>query len=132
MLVAKHGCGFVTWPSTAKLPNGSRYGYSVAYSNWQGGAGDVLKSFKESCLKKGMGVGYYYSLGSSQYAGRLGLSPAQLQVLAASLPTCIGSNVFGSHGAPAACSTQHCPCARFANQVNHCPTFLLSMRMAAP
>ena len=90
MLVAKHGCGYVTWPSKATLPDGSEYNYSVAHSTWRGGKGDVLGDFKTSCLKKGsesskrsppvvslssdteplaptVGVGYYYSLGSNNY-----------------------------------------------------------------
>ena len=90
VLVAKHGCGYVTWPSKATLPDGSEYNYSVAHSTWRGGKGDVLGDFKTSCLKKGsesskrspsvvslssdteplvptVGVGYYYSLGSNNY-----------------------------------------------------------------
>ena len=38
--------------------------------------GDVLTSFKTSCLKKGLGVGYYYSLGSLKSG--LGLTTEQL------------------------------------------------------
>ena len=41
VLVAKHGCGFVTWPTKAKMPDGSTYNYSVASSSWQGGKGDA-------------------------------------------------------------------------------------------
>ena len=62
VLVAKHACGFCTWPTNATLPDGTRYPYSVAYSTWQGGQGDVVKSFLQSATKAGLGVGYYYSL----------------------------------------------------------------------
>ena len=49
----------MTWPSIAKLPDGGSYNYSVAYSKWKNGKGDVLASFKSSCLKRDLGVGYY-------------------------------------------------------------------------
>jgi alpha-L-fucosidase len=62
VLVAKHACGFCTWPSDATLPDGSRYPYPVAYSPWPGGKGDVVGSFMQSVIKAGMGTGYYYSL----------------------------------------------------------------------
>ena len=62
VLVAKHACGFCTWPSTATLPDGSRYPYSTAFSSWRGGKGDVVASFLESVTKAGLGAGYYYSL----------------------------------------------------------------------
>jgi hypothetical protein len=81
VLVAKHGCGFVTWPTKAKMPDGTTYNYSVASSSWEGGKGDVLASFKSSCLKKGIGVGYYYSLGSNGYTSRLKLSAAELEAI---------------------------------------------------
>ena len=50
-------------PTEAKHADGSRYNYSVAFSKWRGGKGDVVGDFKDSCLKRGLGVGYYYSLG---------------------------------------------------------------------
>ena len=88
VLVAKHACGFCTWPSNATLPvanasrgqswrNGSRYPYSVAYSPWLGFKGDVVKSFLQSVTKAGLGAGYYYSLGN-QLKKSLNLSAAQI------------------------------------------------------
>ena len=68
----------MTWPSNASLPDGSRYNYSVASSSWEGGRGDVVASFKASCLKKGLGVGYYYSLGSNGYTSGLKLTADQV------------------------------------------------------
>ena len=62
VLVAKHACGFCTWPSNATLPDGSRYPYSTAFSAWRGGTGDVVAAFVESVTRAGLGAGYYYSL----------------------------------------------------------------------
>ena len=61
VLVVKHNCGFVTWPTNATQADGTRYNYSVAYSKWRGGKGDVVGDFAASCLKRGLGIGYYYS-----------------------------------------------------------------------
>ena len=33
------------------------------YGLCTGGKGDVVADFKASCLKRGIGVGYYYSMG---------------------------------------------------------------------
>lgn len=55
VLVAKHACGFCTWPSNATLPDGSRYPYSTAYSAWRGGTGDVVAPFVDSVTKAGLG-----------------------------------------------------------------------------
>jgi len=62
VLVAKHACGFCTWPSLATLPDGSRYPYSTAFSSWRGGKGDVVGEFASAVTKAGLGAGYYYSL----------------------------------------------------------------------
>jgi alpha-L-fucosidase len=86
VLVAKHACGFCTWPTNATLPNGTRYPYSVAYSTWRGGQGDVVKSFLQSVTKAGLGAGYYYSLGNSAPGGSqlekgLNLTDSQRRVI---------------------------------------------------
>ena len=81
VLVVKHGCGFTLWPSNASQPDGARYNYSVASSTWQGGAGDVVARFRDSCNKASIGVGYYYSLGSNSYAGKKKWSAEQLQAV---------------------------------------------------
>ena len=77
--MAKHDCGFALWPSDATEPDGSRYNYSVASSSWLGGNGDVVQRFMDSCNKAGIGVGYYYSLGSNKYAEARGWTRDQLQ-----------------------------------------------------
>lgn len=78
VLVAKHGCGFTTWPSNATVPGGNRYNYSVAFSDWQGGKGDVLAEFLASCNKNNIATGFYYSLGGSKFASQMKWSAAEI------------------------------------------------------
>lgn len=59
--VAKHGCGFATWPSNATIL-GARYPYSVAFSP---NTTDVVGSFVASAKRAGVGFGFYYSVGSN-------------------------------------------------------------------
>jgi hexosaminidase len=61
VLTAKHGCGFALWPTTAQLPDGSPYYYSVEPDM------DVLQLFCESMEKHGIGHGFYYSLTNNMY-----------------------------------------------------------------
>lgn len=79
MLTVKHGSGFLLWPSNATMPDGRRYNYSVAYSSWRDGRGDVVADFITACNKAGIGVGYYYSIGSNAFAKSQGWSASQLQ-----------------------------------------------------
>ena len=61
VLTAKHGCGFLLWPTNSTLPDGSPYGYNVG----AGGAGiqlDVLAEFAASAKAAGVGYGFYYSI----------------------------------------------------------------------
>lgn len=84
VLVAKHGCGFMLWPSRATMPDGTRYNYSVASTAWRGGKGDVVGDFVASSLKRNISVGYYYSLSSNTYATSIHqppLTPAQLEAV---------------------------------------------------
>ncbi|GAQ51060.1 alpha-L-fucosidase [Streptomyces acidiscabies] len=54
ILTVKHHDGFVLYPS--------RYtNHSVASSSWQGGRGDVLRSFADSMRRYGLKVGVYLS-----------------------------------------------------------------------
>jgi hypothetical protein len=59
--VAKHGCGFATWPSNATIL-GERYPYSVAYAP---NTTDVVAAFVASAQKFSVGYGFYYSVGSN-------------------------------------------------------------------
>ena len=56
ILTAKHGCGFLLWPSNSKLPNGTRYPYQVPDNL------NVLKQFQDAMEERGIGHGFYYSL----------------------------------------------------------------------
>lgn len=66
ILTAKHGCGFLLWPTNSTLPDGSPYGYNV------GGPGaaietDVIGEFVASAKAAGVGYGFYYSIMKSFY-----------------------------------------------------------------
>lgn len=64
ILVAKHNCGFTTWPTKVKFPliDGETiaYNYSIGYSPKAGT--DLLGDFIESCRKAGIKTGIYYSV----------------------------------------------------------------------
>jgi alpha-L-fucosidase len=62
-ITAKHGCGFLLWPTKSTLPDGSAYGYDVGH----GFGRNVLKEFTESADKAGIGHGFYYSLTNNFY-----------------------------------------------------------------
>ncbi len=54
ILVCKHHDGFANWPSKSS-------DYSVAQTDWEGGKGDVVKTFVDACRAYNMKVGLYYS-----------------------------------------------------------------------
>ncbi|ROW12005.1 hypothetical protein VPNG_05268 [Cytospora leucostoma] len=62
-LVAKHNCGFATWPSAVTFETRdnvtSPYNYTIADSPINGT--DVVKLFSQSAEKYGVGHGFYYS-----------------------------------------------------------------------
>ena len=93
VLVVKHGCGFTLWPSNATEPDGSRYNYSV----WSAGRDDVVARFRDSCNTRGIGVGYYYSLGSNKYAQNKGWSPEQLAQIEQQQLRELWGDVYGNH-----------------------------------
>lgn len=83
VLTAKHGCGFLLWPPTATLPDGSPYTHHT-----QPEIGDVLSLFASTMTARGIGYGFYYSLTNNFYLNTFGhnvqppstLQPGQAQV----------------------------------------------------
>lgn len=66
VLTAKHGCGFLNWPTNTTLPDGSPYGYDVSAAS--GGFGrNVLREFSDAATAGGVGHGFYYSLTNNFY-----------------------------------------------------------------
>eukprot|EP00039_Didymoeca_costata_P024254 m.9779 g.9779 ORF g.9779 m.9779 type:complete len:461 (-) comp4131_c0_seq1:25-1407(-) len=65
ILTAKHGCGFLLWPTNVTLPDGSNYGYHVG---GPGGIGiDVVSLFVKEMEAAGIPHSFYYSLKDSFY-----------------------------------------------------------------
>ena len=64
VLVAKHNCGFTTWPSKVQVPLTTNqtipYNYSISYSPVSGT--DLVGNFVKSCQKAGIKTGFYYSV----------------------------------------------------------------------
>mmetsp|Transcript_31928 Transcript_31928/g.71728 ORF Transcript_31928/g.71728 Transcript_31928/m.71728 type:complete len:491 (+) Transcript_31928:71-1543(+) len=84
VLTAKHGCGFLLWPTKARLPDGSAYNYSVGSP----GAAiqyDVLQRFVDAAKEAGVGYGFYYSIMKNFYLcrgfGRLGANTCKTKIL---------------------------------------------------
>ena len=56
VLTAKHGCGFLLWNTSTRLPSGAPYTYHVPPEL------NVLQQFSEAMEAAGLGHGFYYSL----------------------------------------------------------------------
>lgn len=59
VLTAKHGCGFILWPT--KIPLNTTHAYTYK-SNV-----DILQSFTQSMIAKNIGTGFYYSMTNNFY-----------------------------------------------------------------
>ncbi|KAM3510810.1 hypothetical protein MY11210_005531 [Beauveria gryllotalpidicola] len=68
-LVAKHNCGFTTWPTKVSFKDLAGetvlYNYTIAQSPAKGR--DVVENFVESASKYGLGHGFYYSVVVNNY-----------------------------------------------------------------
>lgn len=62
-LVAKHNCGFTTWPTKAQFVdrNGTKqsYNYNIDQSPYKGH--NIVSAFSQAARKHGLGHGFYYS-----------------------------------------------------------------------
>ena len=63
--VAKHNCGFTTWPTQVKLPDGMPYSYSIQYSSCP--ECNVVRDFLATCKKYGIRPGFYYSIATNTF-----------------------------------------------------------------
>ena len=58
-----HFSGFLMWPSE------TNYNYSVKYTKWRDGKGNVLLDFMKSNQKYGLEYGFFYSVHNNWYMG---------------------------------------------------------------
>jgi hypothetical protein len=66
VITAKHGCGFLLWPTKVALPSGRPYTYHVPEQM------NVLKEFVAALSAAGIGHGFYFSLTNNFYLNTLG------------------------------------------------------------
>ena len=64
VLTAKHGCGFLLWPTRVFLPDGSPYRYDVSNTIHKR---NIVREFSEEMSNAGLGHGFYYSLTTNFY-----------------------------------------------------------------
>ena len=58
-----HFSGFLMWPSETD------YKYSVKYTKWRDGKGNILSDFMKSSKKHGLEYGFFYSVHNNWYMG---------------------------------------------------------------
>ena len=77
LLVAKHGSGWINFPTTYKFNGSSEpYGYGVQQASWRNGTGDLMRLFVDSARKHGLLPGVYYSLPGNFYLSIAGKGDA--------------------------------------------------------
>jgi hypothetical protein len=67
VMVLKQHCGWAMWPTNVTLPNGERYGYSVAFSPTP--ERDIAGEFAASCRKYNITPGFYMYMDTNAYLG---------------------------------------------------------------
>ena len=100
VLTAKHGCGFLLWPTNTTLPDGSPYAYHVPESQ------NVLAEFSSAMRAAEIGHGFYYSLTNNFFLNVRGhqVQPPD-KILPGQQKVSQASTVFVDrlHGSPAGC-----------------------------
>ena len=64
VLTAKHGCGFLLWPTNTTLPGGSPYYYDISNTIHKR---NIVAEFSNEMGRAGLGHGFYYSLARNFY-----------------------------------------------------------------
>eukprot|EP01084_Bolivina_argentea_P173936 301291_1 len=68
ILTAKHGCGFLLWPTKTIIPStNTLYNYSIQFTSSPLNTRDIAKEFANTLSAAGIGHGYYYSLATNFY-----------------------------------------------------------------
>lgn len=60
VLVTNHCTGFSLWNTKVN-------DFSISYTDWRGGGGDICREFIDACKKYGLKPGFYYSTGCNGY-----------------------------------------------------------------
>ena len=67
VLTAQHCSGFSMWPTDVYSATGFNYTYSIKYSPFRNGKGDIVGDFIASCKMYNITPGIYYSLNQNFY-----------------------------------------------------------------
>ena len=67
VLTAQHCGGFSMWPTDVYSTTGFNYTYSIKYSPFRNGGGDIVRDFIASCKKYNIAPGIYYALNENFY-----------------------------------------------------------------
>ena len=60
VLVTNHCTGFSLWNTRVN-------DFSISFTDWRGGGGDICREFINACVKYGLKPGFYYSTGCNGY-----------------------------------------------------------------
>ena len=72
----------------------------MAFTSWRDGKGDVLADFLESCNARNISTGFYYSLNSNNFAGKMKWTPEELiDIEKQQLLEMWGTDGYGNHAA---------------------------------
>jgi alpha-L-fucosidase len=71
ILTAKHGCGFLLWPTNVTLPGGGEFTYGVMRQTVPSYGRNVVAEFLQTLRGANMTAGFYYSMGNSEFLCRI-------------------------------------------------------------